>query len=263
MAAIDKDILIKQISPPLDKDLTVQLLDEFISLDKRYVLRDWGPATLDGGQFAEAASRLIYHRDSGNLNRRKAVNKCLEYIEDYKGQNNHNFPERKSALHLCKVIRTIYKFRSDRGAVHIDPDYTANHVDSKLVLENTRWVLSEMLRIFWTGDRAKVANTIRYLVEYDIPAIASFDGDLFLQRTDCSTEEEILILLHQCGEEGLSRKELGAFVQKDSSGVTKALKSMTSNKCREVILLKNKQYRLTDLGIRRVLLELSEKLVVK
>ena len=263
MSTINKDSLLKQVSPPLNIDLTKQLLDEFISLDKRFVLRDWEPATLDGGQFAEAAARIIYHQDSGNLSQRRPVNKCLNYVEDEKNQNSHNFPERKASLHLCKVVRTIYKFRSDRGAVHIDPDYSANHIDSKLVIENAKWVLSELLRIFWTGDRKIVASTIRYLAEYDIPAIAEYDGTFLLQRTDCTTEEEILIILYHAGESGLNRKQLGLSVRKDAAGISRAIKQLASNKRREIYLLSNKQYRLTDIGIRRVLKDLSEKLVVK
>jgi hypothetical protein len=135
MPSLDKAAILAAICPPLDNRLAEQLFDEFVSLERRYVLREWEPATLDGGQFAEAASRLIYHQYSSTLNRRKSVHDCLSYVEDHNSSNPHHFPDRKAALHLAKVIRTIYKFRSDRGAVHIDPDYTANHLDSKLVLE--------------------------------------------------------------------------------------------------------------------------------
>lgn len=62
MASIDKKTLLSAIAPPLDLILAKQLLDEFISLEKRFILRDWEPATLDGGQFAEAAARIIYHQ---------------------------------------------------------------------------------------------------------------------------------------------------------------------------------------------------------
>src|SRR5947199_8957837 len=111
MALIDKDTLHRQLVPPLDGPLANQLLAEYISQEKRFVLRDWEPSTLDGGQFAEAAARVIYHIDSGNLNRRKSVDDCLSYIEDRKQNNRHLFPERKAAIHLTRDLRTVYKFR--------------------------------------------------------------------------------------------------------------------------------------------------------
>lgn len=260
MASVDKTTLLLAIAPPLDSILAEQLLDEFISLEKRFILRDWEPATLDGGQFVEAAARIVYHQDSVNLNRRRSVHKCLEYVEDPTNNNSHSFPTRKAALHLCRVLRTIYKLRSDRGTVHIDPDYSANHIDSKLIVENARWVLSEILRLFWTGDRSYVASAIRQIVQFDIPVIGEYEGLLLVQRTDCTAEEEILILLHYAGEDGLSRQDIGNFVQKGQSGVTRALRNLCSNRRREVIQLNNGNYRLTDIGIRHVLSSLADKL---
>jgi hypothetical protein len=260
---IDRIQLLGAICPPLDEQLARQLLDEFVSQEQRYVLRDWEPATLDGGQFTEAAARILYHQDSQNLNRRRSVDRCLSYIEDPTNNNAHHYPDRKSALHSARVLRTIYKFRSDRGAVHIDPTYSANHLDSKLVIENVRWVLAELLRTFWTGDRGTVAAAIRELVQYEVPSIAEFDGRLLVQRTDLCAEDEISLLLHYAGEAGLSRGELGRFVEKTPSAVTRGLQKLTSARAREVIRLSNGNYRLTDLGIRRVLSDLAQKLLLQ
>lgn len=91
---------------------------------------DWEPATLDGGQFCEIGARCVFHIDSKNLNLTKGVDDCLEYIEDLENKRKHFFPSRKDALNLCKVIRLAYRFRSKRGAIHIDPQYSANEMDS-------------------------------------------------------------------------------------------------------------------------------------
>jgi hypothetical protein len=258
MALIDKESLFKDLTTRLDSVLTQQLLTEYVSQEKRYILRDWEPATLDGGQFVEAAARIVYHVDSGNLNRAKKVDDCLSYIEDPKNQNTHSFPERKSALHLCKVIRTIYKFRSDRGAVHIDPLYTANQLDSRLVIDNSRWVLSELLRIFWSGDRKEVARAIREILQYEIPAVGRFGEDRLVQRPDCSAEEEILLLLRDGGEGGLLREQLGRFVKKTAGRVTQAIQKLERR--REIIQTRDGLYRLTDLGALRVIQDLADKI---
>ena len=149
---------VAQVSPPLDRSLAAALLTEFVDLERRFVLGDWEPATLNGGQFAEVSSRIIYHLDSKNLNCRKDLNSCLAYVEDDKNSNRHSFPNRRASLHLCKVLRVIYKFRSQRGAIHIDPDYTANELDSTLILSLSRWVMSEVLRTFWSGNPSEVAK---------------------------------------------------------------------------------------------------------
>ena len=262
MPLIDKTALLAAICPPLDQCLAEQMIDEFPSLERCYVLREWEPATLDGGQLAEASARLLYQQDSGILNRRKGVNDCLTYVEDPTNSNAHAFPGRKASLHVARVIRTIYKLRSDRGAVHIDPDYTANHLDSKLVLENCRWVISEFLRLFWTADRRQVAAAIRQIVQYEIPVIGLYDGRPLVQRVDCTAEEEVLILLHHSGEHGLSRTQIGKSVPRSAPTVTRALANLASPSRREIVRLQNGNYRLTDIGIRCLLTEMADKLVI-
>ena len=212
MPSIDKNTLLASICPPLDQRLADQMTDEFISLERRYVLREWEPATLDGGQFAEASARLLYHQDSGILNRRKGVNECLTYVEDPTNSNPHAFPERKAALHINGSFVSFTSSVQIAAQYISDPDYTANHLDSKLVLENCRWVISEFLRVFWTADRRQVAVAIRRIVQYDIPVIGVYDGCPLVQRVDCSAEEEVLILLHHAGEEGMSRTDIGRAV---------------------------------------------------
>ena len=230
--------LVSQISPPLDQSLAAALLPEFIDLERRFVLGDWEPATLNGGQFAEIASRIIYHIDSGTLNSRKGLDSCLNYIEDAGNSNKHLFPDSRSARHLCKALRLIYKFRSQRGAIHIDPNHTANELDSTLVLSLSRWVVSEILRIFWNGNRSEVAKTIRAIVRYPVPSVFESDGRTVVLRTDCSAEEEILLLLHNAGENGLSRAEIGKAgisAMKSASAVSRAIRNLSSPAKRQVV----------------------------
>lgn len=254
--------LVSQISPPIDDVLATSLITEFISIERRYVLGDWEPATLDGGQFAEIAARIIYHIDSGNLNRRKALDNCLKYIEDETNSNVHSFPQRRTALHLTRVHRTLYKFRSQRGAVHIDPDYTANELDSTFVVSMVRWLMSEILRVFWTGSTQLVAQAIREIVRYEVPAILLIDGRQLVLRTDCTVEEEILLLLHNVGENGLTRTQIGQSVPKSAPAITKAISKLASARNRQVLKRRDNTYMLTPNGSKRVHEDLGEKLKV-
>src|SRR6185312_7184188 len=217
LTSMDAATLLGQVSPPLDNQLAESLIKEFLDLERRFVLADWEPATLNGGQFAEIAARIIYHIDATNPNRRKSVDDCLGYVEDEK--NQHAFPHRRTALHLCRVLRTIYKFRSQRGAVHIDPDYTANEMDSTLIMSLVRWTMSELLRVFWTGPKTGIAQVVREIVRFEVPAILVIDNKPLVLRTDCTVEQEILLLLHNGGERGMTRTLIGQSVPKSAPQV--------------------------------------------
>lgn len=260
MGLIEKDKLISELSPPLDAFLCLQFVDEYISCERRYIQRDWEPSQLDGGQFAEVAGRILYHQDSGNLNRSKDLNDCIRYVENENIQ--HLIVPRSDAIHIARVLKTIYKFRSQRGAVHVSPNYSPNHMDSRFLVESVRWIMNEFLRLFWNGDREEVARAIRELLQFDVPVIGVFEGLLLVQRTDLSTEEEILLLLHYAGDGGFSRREIGKAVQFAPSTITASLKKLVARNVREVVQLPNGNYRLTDLGSRRVRRDLSDKLAI-
>lgn len=261
MGLIEKSALLAALSPPLDHLLATQLLDEFVSAEKRFIQRDWEPAELDGGQFAEIAARIVYHQDSGNLNHRRDFNECLKYIED--DRENHLITPRHDALHVTRALRTIYKFRSQRGAVHISSSYRANHMDSRFIIEAVRWVMNEMLRQFWKGDREHVAKAIRELLQFDVPCVGVFEDIILVQRTDLSTEEEILVLLHYAGELGFSRSELGRFAKRAASSITDAIQKLAAPDCRQLVQLSSGKYRLTDLGGRRIREQLADKLLLQ
>src|SRR6266516_4340715 len=113
MPLIDKSTLISELAPPLDAVLASQLLDEFISLERRYILRDWEPAELDGGQFCEILARILHHLDSGHLDLARSHDDCLRYCEN--DSVPHGLNPRSTALHMARVMRAVYKFRSSRG----------------------------------------------------------------------------------------------------------------------------------------------------
>jgi hypothetical protein len=257
---VNKATLVSQLVPPLDNQLAQQLVDEFVSQEKRFIQRDWEPAQLDGGQFCEVLSRILYHMDSGNLNASKDGDDCLKYVENE--QNKHALLPRQTALHLAKVTRTVYKFRSARGAVHISPTYQANHMDSKLVLEGVRWLFAEALRIWWKDDREQVAAAIRELLQFDVPAIGKFENVLLVQRTDLSAADEILIMLHYAGEAGFSRRELGQYVMHSAPRITEALQYLTGPKCRQVVQPGSGNFCLTDLGSKHIREQLADKLFI-
>jgi hypothetical protein len=260
MGLVEKSALVAALSPPFDPLLANQLVDEFVSLERRFIQRDWGPSQLDGGRFCEVLARILYHQDSGNLNLGKDYDDCLKYIVN--DQVKHAIQPQHDARHMAIAIKTVYKFRSQRGGVHISPTYTPNHMDSKFVMEVVRWLMNETLRIFWQGDREKVAKAIRELLQFDVPCVGKFEDVVMVQRTDLSPIEETLVILHFAGEVGLTRKDIGRYVMATPQRVSDALRHLTDAKVRQAVLLASGVYRLTDLGVKEIRERLVDKLLL-
>lgn len=239
-----KAALAKAVAPQLAE----QLVDQFVAVEEAFLLRKWKYSELDGGRFTEVAARIIYSVDSSNLSLTKSVDDCLKYIDN--DQVPHAFPERQTAIHLTKVLRAIYKLRSQRGAVHVSPMYTANEIDSRMILESVRWVLADLLRIFASTDREMVAGIIRDLSRFPQPLIRNIKDEPLLQAITFTTEEEILAhLLHE--SEGLATATLVKIIPKSASGVRSALSKLSDAKSRQVVNRANKWF-ITDIGITRI-----------
>lgn len=261
MALIEKAALKSKLAPPIDPLLAEKLLDEFISLERRFVLRDWEPAELDGGQFAEVLARIIYHIDSGVLSHTKGFDECMKSVEGNE-TGKHQITPRQSALHLARVLRTVYKFRSQRGAVHISPTYSANQMDAKLMIECARWLMIESLRLFSHYSQEEAAQAARELLQFDVPCIGRFQDALLVQRTDLTADEEVLVLLHYAGEAGFTRSEVGKYSCLEPPSVTRSLQKLTSPKVRQVVLLRGR-FILTGLGSKRIREQMPDKLLLQ
>jgi hypothetical protein len=77
MGLVERSNLISKLTPPFDNLLATQFIDEFLSMERRFIQRDWEPAELDAGQFAEIMAKILYHLDANNLNHSKGVGNAL------------------------------------------------------------------------------------------------------------------------------------------------------------------------------------------
>lgn len=236
------------LAKTIDPQLAEQLVDQFVAVEEAFLLKRWKYSELDGGRFTEVAARIVYSVDSSNLSRTKSVDECLKYIDN--DQVPHKFPERQAAIHLAKVLRAIYKLRSQRGAVHVSPTYTANEIDSRMILESVRWVLADLLRIFVVTDREMVAGIIRDLSRFPQPLIRNIEDEPLLQSVTFTTEEEILAHLLHAGD-GLAAATLVKIIPKSASGVRSALSKLSDAKSRQIVNRAGKWF-ITDIGIARI-----------
>jgi len=131
-----------------------------------------------------------------------------------------------------------------------------------MIIANVRWVMAEMLRVFWTGPSSDIASIIREVVRFEVPAVLSVGNRQLVLRTDCTVEEEVLILLHNAGEQGMSREQLGSAVPKSTQAVTNALRRLMSPDKRQVVRGTDGSLLLTPLGSRRVREQLAPKLTL-
>lgn len=197
--------LIHELSTIIDPALAKTLVESYIEMQQRFLAGDWKPAELDGGRLCEAVARSIYKLDTGIVTHSQLPNEICTKLEDQKG--THALAE-KERHHLVKAIQVIYKFRSDRGSVHISPVYEANYMDSMMVLHVGKWLFAEFLRIAWKQDRNVIVQVIDRIVQLEHSLIHELDGKPLVLAKGIPAPEEVLLLLNHATGNRLPRSAI-------------------------------------------------------
>src|SRR5207247_7086318 len=94
-----------------------------------------------------------------------------------------------------------------RAAVHIYPTYSANYMDSMLVLHAGKWLMAEFLRLSLQQDRESVAQLIEQLVQLQHSLIHELDGKPLVLVKGIAAPDEVLLLLFHATNNRLGRAE--------------------------------------------------------
>jgi len=255
--SISKGQLIGELSSVVAPAFAQAVVESYVEMQQRFLGGDWKPAELDGGRLCEAVSRALYQLDSGVVTHSDLPGTLCDLLEDFTKKRTHKLAE-GDRRHFCKAIRLVYKFRSDRGPVHISPVYTANYMDSMLVLHVGKWMFAEFLRLAWTADKQVIADTISQIVQLQHTVIHELDGQPLVLASGIPASDEILLLLNHAASNRLSRAAIRQYarLQKTSTLNTAITKLIADRQIRPV---DNSDLALTPLGQHRVMHEIIPK----
>jgi len=244
--------LIQALSLIVDPALAKAVVEGYVEMHQRFLAGDWKPAELDGGRLCEAIARSLYQLDSGIITHSQLPNEICTKLEDQKAA--HNLAE-KERHHLVKAIEVVYKFRSDRGPVHISPIYDANYMDSMMVLHVGKWLFGEFLRIAWNQDRQVIAETIERIVQLEHSLIHELNGKPLVLAKDIQASDEVLLLLNHATGNRLTRGAIREQAANQKSATVNAA-IVRLVKAKEIRPLDGDELALTPRGQQRIIKEI-------
>jgi hypothetical protein len=255
--------LISDLSQWLDPANARVVITEYLGLQKRFIAGDWQPAELKAGRLCEAVARCVLQVDREVVDHRLSVARITEKLRD---ETVTHYLSRRQREHVLKAIGLIYKFRSDRGAVHISPKLTANYMDSMLVVHCGKWLLAEFLglaflRYSWAASENELAELIEQLVQLEHSLVHEIDGKPLVLAKGISALDEVLILLFWEPNNRLTRGEIRQFAsgqapQNIALAITRLLKSkeIRASGDSEIALTPNGQKRIIEAILPRLAL---------
>ncbi len=215
-----------ELSAIVDPALAEAIIDSYVEMQQRFLAGDWQPSELDGGRLCEAVARACYQIDSGTITHSQLPGAICEKLEDEKNQHTHALAH-SDRMHMCRAMSLVYKFRSSRGSVHISPVYSADYMDSMLMVHAGKWILGEFLRLAWTKDKVLIAETIAQIVQLEFSLIHELEGVPLVLDEKVSAPVEVLLLLNHADGHKLTKEQILAQTKNNtSSAVSTAIKRL-------------------------------------
>jgi hypothetical protein len=202
----------------LPRELRNELLAAYTRIVKNYRERRWEPSELNGGKFCEVVYTILRGYIDGAfaaaaVKPRNMVDACHS-LE----QAPSSAFSRSVRIQIPRMLIALYEIRNNRGVGHVGGDVDPNHMDATCVLQMSKWILGELVRVFHNVDTETASDAIESIVERVVPIVWEIDGRLRVLDTDLTMKDKTLLLLYHHSE-SVHESDLVGWVEHSNASV--------------------------------------------
>lgn len=190
-------LLKPQLLAGLPNGLRKDLLAAYQEILNNYRERRWEPAELNGGKLCEVVFSVLRGYVDGKLPAKSSkpanmVDACRALEQ---APNTFSRPVR---IQIPRMLLALYEIRNNRGVGHVGGDVDPNHMDATCVLEMSKWIMSELVRIFHSVTTQEATAAVDRLVERTLPIVWEVGQNLRILDPNMSMKDRSLVLLYHC-----------------------------------------------------------------
>lgn len=220
------------------------LEEEYQKIETRFARRDWGPAELNGGRFAEAVLRYLEWKQLGKkhtpigsqLNRQVIVNNVSK---------DPGIPD-GLRIHVLNCAELLLDIRNKRDVAHLGNQVDVCEMDSRLVLRLAKWGLAEIIR----EEASLVSKEIQVLIDNltikEVPLVEEIDGDILVVGKHLRAIEQSLVVLYRSYPGSVEIEILRQAVRYMNAGRFRGLLEEKANN--RIVYIKGDNVFLTSFG---------------
>lgn len=177
-------------------ELRTQLLGSFATIARNYREARWEPSELNGGKFCEVVYSILKGHIDGRMPARpNKPRNMVDAAKALESADQNQFP-RAIRIQIPRMLVALYEIRNNRGVGHVGGDVDPNRMDARIVLEMSKWMLADLIRVFHDLDTATASSLVDVLVERTVPIVWEV-GDLRrVLNPDLSMRDQSLLLLY-------------------------------------------------------------------
>lgn len=198
--------------------LRQELLDAYAEIVRNFREQRWEPSELNGGKLCEVIHSILRgHVDGGFPDKASKPSNMVDACKAFEGADRNTFP-RSVRIQIPRILMALYEVRNNRGVGHVGGDVDPNHMDARYVLESSKWVMAELVRVFHDLKPEEATQTIDNLVDRTVPVVWDTGKAKRVLRTGLSYKEQTLLLLYSTTGPVLE-KDLFRWVEHSNSSV--------------------------------------------
>ncbi len=178
----------------LPERLRKELLVSFAQIVQNYSERRWEPAELNGGKLCEVAYSIVKGIVDGKQPAR--ASKPGNMLDACKQLESAKHVPRAVRIQIPRMIVALYEVRNNRNVGHVGGDVDPNHMDAVCVLQMSKWIVAELIRVLHGRPVDEAAELVDALVERETPIVWKVGDKARVLDPEMTMKEKSLILLH-------------------------------------------------------------------
>lgn len=194
------------------------LLSTFNANVRNFREGKWEPAELNGGKFCEVVYSILSGYVYGKFPEKpKKPANFLKACQELGNVDSQAFP-RSVRVQIPRLLIGLYEIRNNRNVGHVGGDVDPSHMDATLVLETSKWILAELIRLFHKLPTTQATALVELITERTNPLIWQKGEKRRVLNPKLSAKDKTLVVLHACIS-GVSSKRLCEWVEYSNIGV--------------------------------------------
>ncbi len=175
--------------------LKLPLLEAYNEIQKNYRESRWEPSELNGGKLCEIIYTIIKGYADGRYPAQPSKPRNMVLACQNMESEAPSLP-RSIRIQIPRLIMALYEIRNNRGVGHSSGDVNPNHMDANAVLYISKWLMSELVRIFHNVDTIQATEIIDSIVERKFSIIWEVNGSKRILDLSLTMKDKTLVLLY-------------------------------------------------------------------
>jgi hypothetical protein len=174
--------------------------------------RRWEPSELNGGKLCEIVYTIIRGHIDGTIpDRSQKPRNMVDACHQLEQLPSAQFP-RSIRIQIPRMLVALYEIRSNRGVGHSGGDVDPNEMDAACVVQMSKWLMAELVRIFHDVDTETASKAISSIVQKSLPIVWKIGDKLRVLDISLSYIKKTLVLLYHSSTT-VSEKDLFHWVE--------------------------------------------------